>query len=427
MDRQSFPASLYVETAKSGVVAPSLAGHIRTSVAIIGGGYTGLSAALCLAERGVRVVVLEANDVGWGASGRNGGQVNPGLKADPDEIVRRFGNERGNRMIDWAWNGPSRVFELVRQHGMECEARQDGTIRAAYTTTDERRIMQSIAQYVRHGMPVELLSSHAMQSRTGSSRYLVGMLDRRGGSLNPLGYARGLAAAARRAGAEIYGASRVLRVRRDGAHWTLTTVRGSVDAEQVVLGTNGYTDEVAAAVKNSLVPVYSAIIATEPLPDTLATTILPGRQVVYELGPLPTYFRVDEGNRLLIGGRSVLRSKQGLNSFLHLKRYASRLWPFLNGIEWTHGWNGRVAITLDHYPHVHEPAPGMLVGVGYNGRGVAMATLVGELLARRALGAKDDELELPISPIAPVPLRRFWRVGVAARIAYGRMRTRLSG
>jgi glycine/D-amino acid oxidase-like deaminating enzyme len=193
----------------------------------------------------------------------------------------------------------------------------------------------------------------------------------------------------------------------------------------VILATNGYTDDLWPGLRRSIVPVFSAITASEPMADALARQVLPTRASLYEVGRITVYVRVDAANRLLIGGRSVQREVTQAEELGYLSAYAARLWPGTARLRWSHGWAGRLAITTDHYPHLHEPAPGLLAALGYNGRGVAMATMMGRQLARRALGATPAELDMPVTEIRTIPLHRFWRLGVEARILTGRLQDRL--
>jgi hypothetical protein len=197
----ALPPSLYADTAVPPVPTPALDADRTVSVAIIGGGFAGLSTALHLAERGTDAVVLEAQEPGWGASGNNGGQLNPGLKLDPDTIEATFGPDLGRRMIAFAWNTPTFTLDLIRRHQIVCEARQNGTLRAAYHETNAAGIEATAEQCLRRGMPVSELDREAVREATGTDRYARAMLDRRGGDLQPMSYARGLARAAIAAGA----------------------------------------------------------------------------------------------------------------------------------------------------------------------------------------------------------------------------------
>ncbi|TIT31033.1 MAG: FAD-binding oxidoreductase [Mesorhizobium sp.] len=424
MPASSPPRSLYRETAGGTGNYPALSGAHKARVAIVGGGFTGLSTALHLAEAGDDVCVLEAYQPGWGASGRNGGQVNPGLKYDPDTIEAMFGPDLGSRMIDFSYGAPDFTFGLIRRLSIDCDARQNGTIRAAIRPKPAAAVRTTATQCERRGMPVGLLDAKAMAARTGTDRYASGMFDARGGDLHPLKYTLGLAAAARKAGARIFGGSEVLSLNRQAGRWVLKTADGSVSAEKVLVATNGYTGDLWPGLEQSLVPVFSAIAATEPLAPAVADAILPERPVLYEAGNITVYYRVDAQNRLLMGGRGPMRPIGDASAIRYLTDYALRLWPALAGTAWTHGWNGRVAITKDHLLHVHEPEDGVLVCLGYNGRGVAMASAMGKALADRLRGDETTPFPMPISGLKPIRFHRFWPLGVKAAILSGRVKDR---
>jgi glycine/D-amino acid oxidase-like deaminating enzyme len=405
------PRSLYAETARPAPATPPLDGDRAVSVAIVGGGYTGLSAALHLAELGVDVAVLEAHEPGWGASGRNGGQVNPGLKTDPDQVEK----DLGSAMVALSGNAPGAVFELIQRHQIACEALQSGTLRTALHNRALRGIRRTADQWMRRSGLVSFLDREVIAGLVGTDRYAGAMLDRRGGQLNPLGYARGLAAAAINAGAAVHGGTPVSRIEKTGGRWRLTTPAGTVTAEKIILATNGYTGDIWPGLRRSIVPVYSAIAASEPVADD----IMPTRSSLYEMGSVTVYYRKDRDNRILMGGRAVQRDIARPEELRHLTDYACRLWPALREVRWTHGWSGQLAITPDHYPHLHEPDETVLVCLGYNGRGVAMSTAMGLELARRATG---EEIAMPVTRIREIPLHGLWKSAVQARVVYGRVR-----
>lgn len=419
------PRSLYADTAVPGPATPPLVGDMRADVVVVGAGFTGLSAALHLAEQGTDVRVLEANEVGWGASGRNGGQVNPGLKFDPDQIEADFGAGMGRRMAAFSGAAPQRVFDLIERHQIVCEARRDGTIRAAKSERNARAVRRSADAWAAGGAPVRFLDRDAVAAATGTGRYLCGMADPRGGNLNPLGYARGLARAAQGAGARIHAGSPALRMERADGGWRVTTPGGSVAADWLALCTNGYTDKLWPGLRRSIVPVFSMIAATEPLPDALAAQVMPSRSVLFEVAAMTVYYRLDAANRLLMGGRSPSHETDDRRAFQYLIDYAEGLWPGLKGTAWSHFWNGQLAVTTDHYPHFHEPAPGVLAALAYNGRGVAMATAMGTQIAARIGGAAPDTLDMPITNLREIPFHGLWRSALAARMAYGRIRDSL--
>jgi glycine/D-amino acid oxidase-like deaminating enzyme len=414
----SLPRSLYAETARPAPDTRPLTGDRSVSVAIVGAGFTGLSTALHLAEHGVDVAVLEAREPGWGASGRNGGQVNPGLKPDPDEVEADFGPDLGARMVALSGDAPNVVFDLIQRHQIACEALQSGTLRTALGRRTAGSVRRTAEQWARRSDLISYLEPDVVAGLTGTERYAGALLDRRGGQLNPLGFARGLAAAAMQAGAAVHGDTPVSRIRKDGRHWCLTTPTGTLTAEKIVLATNGYTGDLWRGLRRSIVPVYSAIVASEPVSDE----VMPTRASLYEMGNVTVYYRKDRDNRVLMGGRGVQRDIARPEQSRYLIDYAIRLWPALRGVRWTHGWSGQLATTTDHYPHIHEPDETVLVCLGYNGRGVAMSTAMGPQLARRVMGGRDAEIDMPITGIRQIPLHGLWKSAVRARVVYGLVR-----
>ena len=413
------PQCLYPLTARPPVPAPPLRADRRAEVVVVGGGYTGLSTALHLAERGTSVALVEAHEPGWGAAGRNGGPVNAGLKHEPDEVEAHFGGIYGPRLVQLSGNAPDYLFGLIDRLGIECEARREGTIRAARKPGQAAALRASVDQWRRRGAPLEIWDASRVAGATGTPRYAAATFDPRGGSVNPLSLARGLAAAAIGAGAVIYGSSRAQRLERAGTGWQVHTPGGTVHAEKVVLATDGYSDELWPGLRTSIVPLYSSIIASEPLPAELAATILPGGGVVYESGEITTYYRLDRDGRLLMGGRGAQRRATRRADYQQLVRIALRLWPTLAAINWTHWWNGQFALTADFYPRLHSPERNLLIALGYSGRGVALATAVGQQLAAACSGTDIATLALPVTSVPQVPFHRLWRLGVAARVAYG--------
>jgi glycine/D-amino acid oxidase-like deaminating enzyme len=266
-----------------------------------------------------------------------------------------------------------------------------------------------------------VLEGSAVQAATGTARYLAAMLDRRGGDLNPLSLARGLAGAAICAGAAIHGGTTALGIEQAGSSWRVRTATGTAIAPHVVLATNGYTDDLWPPLRRSIVPVFGALIATAALPDELSHRVMPSRCVLYETGTVTVYYRVDGSGRLLMGGRGPMRDISAVQAVAHLSRYAHRLWPDLQAVPWTHAWGGRLAMTRDQYPHIHEPAPGIIACVGYNGRGVALGTAMGRQIATR-IANPSTPFDMPISSINPIAWHGLWPIAVRAVIAGGRLR-----
>ena len=421
------PPSLWAATARPAPETPALDESRTADVAIVGAGYSGLAAALQLAESGMSVVVLEAGEPGWGASGRNGGQVIPGLKHDPDELVAMFGAEAGEHLVRVAGSAPDTVFGLIARHEIECEARRCGWIQPAFAAADVGVVTRRAEQWQRRGADVTILDRVGVRRLVGSPIYHGGLIDHRAGSVQPLSYARGLARAAQKAGATVCGGSRVTALARDGARWKVTTAHGAiVSAERVLLATNGYTDALWPRLRQTVVAANSFQVATARLSDRLRATVLPEGHVASDTRKLLLYYRFDHQNRLIMGGRGPFREPSGPASYRHLEMVIGMLFPQLKGTRCEFYWSGRVALTRDHIPHVHQPAPGLTVFLGYNGRGVAMATTLGTLVANNLIAPAGNPLPLAITDIRPIPLHALHRLYATALMQTYRMRDYLA-
>ena len=409
------PPSLWAATARLAPETPPLDESRKADVAIIGAGYSGLAAALQIAESGGSVVVLEAAEPGWGASGRNGGQVIPGLKYDPDELVAMFGAEAGEHLVRVVGGAPDTVFDLITRHAIDCDARRCGWIQPAFAAADVAVTTRRAEQWQRRGAPVTVLDRDSVRRLVGSPLYHGGWLDRRGGSVQPLSYARGLARAAQNAGALVCGGSRVVALVRDGWRWKLTTAHGAtVAAERVLLATNGYTDRLWPRLRRTVIAANSFQVATSRLSDRMRATVLPEGHVASDTRKLLLYYRFDHQNRFIMGGRGPFREPAGPASYRHLEKMIGLLFPQLEGVRCEFYWSGRVALTRDHVPHVHQPAPGLTIFMGYNGRGVAMASTLGTLVAKNLVAPADNPLPLPVTDIRPIPLHALHRLYATA-------------
>ena len=425
MSEPPLEASRWAATATRPPPCPPLAGDARADVAIVGGGYTGLSAALRLAEAGVRAVVLEAQEPGWGASGRNGGHVIPGLKQDPDELLALLGPEAGQQAIETSAAAADLVFELIGRHAIDCQALRQGWIQVGHRPSALPVLRRRYEQLAARGFAVDWLDAQAATALIGPERYAGGWIDRRGGTLQPLSYARGLARAAQAMGAVIHGRTPATALVREARGWRVDTPAGAVRAETVLLASNGYTDDLWPGLKQSVVPVYSVQVATTPLGDNLGRAILPGGQCVSDTHRLLWYFRKDAAGRLLMGGGGSAYARDLPRLAAGLRRRVKALLPEHDETAFAFAWGGRVALTADHLPHLNELAPGLLAGLGYNGRGVAMATMMGHVLAERALGLAAPHYRFPASPLRPIPLHALRGVAVTALRMYYRLRDRL--
>lgn len=415
------PNSLWAATAIAPARMPPLQGQRRADAVVVGGGFTGLSAALHLAEAGADTVLLEAAEPGWGASGRTGGQVIPGLKLDPDELVARFGPERGERLVLFAGGVADLVFDLVKRHGIDCHAAQAGWIQGIHARSRMALAEARVEQWARRGAAVELLDADRMAELTGTERYAGGWIDRRGGMLQPLSFARGLAHAALRVGAAVHGRAPATALLRDGNGWRVETPGGAVIADQVLLATNAYGDGLWPGLRQSVIPVFSYQVATRPLGDSLRRSVLAGGMPVSDTRRLLNYFRLDHTGRLVVGGRGRFCDTAPPRYYRHIVDALNWLYPRIGPVALDYRWAGRVALTLDHLPHLNEPAPGLHAMLGYNGRGVAMATACGRMMAERMQGMPASELPLPTSPLKPVPFHGLRRPALAAAVAWKRL------
>ncbi|WP_060483138.1 FAD-binding oxidoreductase [Pseudomonas sp. NBRC 111119] len=423
MSVQSFsmPPSLWAATAQPGPQTPPLTEDKQVDVAIVGAGYTGLTTALHLASAGTATCVLDAGEPGWGASGRNGGQVIPGLKYDPDELMKLFGDEKAEAIIRVAGGAADEVFKLIDRYGIDCDAVRQGWIQPACTPAAMRAIEQRAQQWQRRGVAAELLDARGAADRIGSQGYLGAWVDPRAGSVHPLKLARGLARAALHHGAAIHGRTRVTGLKREGSQWVLTTEQGArVTAHRVVLATNGYSDDLWPGLRQTLIAANSFIVSTPVLPTALAQQILPQGEVCSDARRLLLYYKKDAQGRLLLGGRGPFSEPRSPDDFNQLKRAVTALFPQLEGIGFEHHWSGRVALTRDFLPHVHEPAPGLSILLGYNGRGIAMSTTLARHLSGHLLGASND-LVFPVTPVNPIPFHGLQRLYLGAGIAWYRL------
>jgi glycine/D-amino acid oxidase-like deaminating enzyme len=414
---QADPPSVYTRAAPPAPPAVPLTGRPHVDVAVIGAGFTGLSAALHLAESGVSVAVLEAREVGWGASGRAFGQVVPYLKIGHRAILRHYGPERGARMIDAIAAGPDLVFELIMQHGIECWAVRTGLLFAAHAPSGRRDLERRTAYWRDRGAPVEFLEDEDCAEAVGSSLYEAASLDLRGGNLNPFAYARGLARAAATAGATIHTRTPARGIARQIVNWSVDAGTAGLTADTVLLATNAYTDDLWPGLRESIVPVRGHGFVTAPLSDNVRQSILPGRQSLTDTRRLFSGVRMLPDGRLHGSAFGPIGGPEAAADFRRVDGRVRRLYPQLGAVRWDEAWTGWVAMTTDHVPRVHELAPGLFAGLGYNGRGIAAATLMGRELAARARGAGDDTLVFPLVPMRPQPWYRAapFLVGALAR------------
>jgi len=412
---------LWEASAPAGPVTPRLSGALSADVVVVGAGYTGCSAALHIALAGARPVILEAAEIGFGGSGRNVGLVNAGLWVMPDVVLEAVGADRGERIVRQLGEGPGLVFDLIARHNIACEAVRAGTLHCAADRYGVADLAERARQWQRRGVCVELLEGHEAARLTGSDAFPAVLLDHRAGTIQPLAYARGLAAAAIRHGALIYAQSPALACEEVGDRWRIATPGGSVTAPWVIVATDAYSTEPWRALSREQVPLPYFNLATAPLPPDIRASILPERQGAWDTKSILSSFRLDDAGRLVFGSVGALRSG-GARVHAHwARRKLARLFPALGPIEFEHAWYGTIGMTDDALPRLHALDRNILSISGYNGRGIAPGTSFGRDLARVALGEVElDELALAETPVRTAPFRvlkgAFYEAG--AQIAH---------
>jgi glycine/D-amino acid oxidase-like deaminating enzyme len=366
-------------------------------VVVVGAGFTGLAAGRQLARAGASVLIVERERVGWGASSRNAGQVLTGLKLDAATLVSRYGEARAQRLFEAARAAIERLEALIAQETIACEYERVGHIQAAFKPAHFdlfRREQALLARVCRHR--VELVSREQQRSELGTSVYHGLLVDERSGALNPARYVNGLSLAARRAGARVAPGVAVQQLRRHAAGWTVRTPIGELRARDVLMATNGYSNGASPALQRRLIPIGSYIIVTEPLEPAEAASVLPRRRMAFDSKHFLYYFRLTSDSRLLFGGRAAYtRPTPGATrrAAVILREGMARIFPELAGKSIEYIWSGNVAFTRDQLPRAGKlegAGGGVFFAAGYCGHGIAMATSLGELIARRMAGERVD-------------------------------------
>lgn len=420
----AWPPSLWAATAQSGPVLATLDGAVESDVVVIGAGFTGLSTAIHLRESGVGVTILEAAEPGWGASGRNNGQVIPTLAGhDPSAMVARHG-EAGERFNAVLRDSAQYLFDLVRKYEIPAEAEQAGWIQPVHSPGRFKLAEKRVREWSALGAPVDLLDRAAAAQMLGSDAWFGGFWNRSGGHINPLALTRGLAEVALRLGAIIHARSPATSMTHRDGRWVVSTARGTVTARALVLATNAYTGEfardLAPEIAGEVIPVLSWQMATRPVSDNIAKTVIPGRQAMSDTHRELYFARWDARNRLVTGGAAVLPGAGGANLRPTVAARLKRLWPQLGEVEFDYVWSGYVGMTPDNllqpqvpgYPRIHQLGPNGFGWVGCNGRAVALSISLGRELAKATQGVAPETLGLPLSAPRAQPFQ-----GLVRRIA----------
>jgi glycine/D-amino acid oxidase-like deaminating enzyme len=419
------PATLWHATAKPLPGFAALAGAVEADLLVIGGGFAGLSTALHAAEAGLKVALVEAHRIAWGASGRNAGFVVPNFaKVDPDGIRATLG-PAGERLVAMAAGSGDLVFDLIGRHAIACDALQSGWIQPSHSGSALAKAQDRVRQWSKLMRPVELLDAAGVTALTGVNGWRGGWIDRSGGVLNPVGYARGLAQAAVRAGVRVYEDTPVTALTRAGGDWRAATPAGQVQARRVVMATNAYAGSLWPGLARSFFPLRVFQVATEPLPLSVRDRLLPGGQCVSDTRRNLFTFRFDAQNRLISGGMHILSpgAEARVPDTIH-RRLALHLGlPDLPPL--AYAWSGLASVMPDYLPRVVELGPNLIAGFACNGRGIALTTAMGRELAAWATGREAADLAIPLRPATPIPFHALARLAPNALLPLSLLRDRL--
>ncbi len=403
--------------------SPILTESGRADVVVIGGGLTGLSAALTLARAGRKVTVLEGKTIGFGGSGRNNGQVIPILSAaEPDRVERDYG-DIGARFVDLLQNSADTLFTLIRDEGINCEATQNGWFQPAHSAAHMRLSESRVRAWQKRGAPARLLDRDEATKLIGSNAWHGGMLNPTGGHINPLMFTRGLAEVCVQAGVKIHENTPVIKVSRACQNWLVKTEQAQLHCDAILLATNAYSGalapNLAPKIRKSFVPITSWQMATEPLTPSQLETILPNREAISDTRGDLHFFRLNAQNQLVTGSALMFKT----NAPARLRRYIARrlttAFPQLVNPKFTHIWGGFVGITTDFFPRFHRLGLNYIGFTGYNGRGLALSIPLGQQLAHALMGADQKDLAIPLTEPRPIPFHPIAsRIGPAALARY---------
>ncbi len=427
---KGYESSFYVDSANDKAEYPALEGEQSADVCIIGGGFTGLSAALHLAEKGYDVVLLEAEKVGWGASGRNGGQLNAGHNMDSDELIAKVGSDDARALWEMSLESVELVKSLIDRHQIQCDLKL-GVLHAAAKACVNDEYQRSIEQikkrYDYDG--VRFVPEHEMRQMLGTDRYFAGELWQDGAHLHPLNYALGLAKAASAAGARLFENSRVSGYDTGAGidqKADVRSLKGGVKAKFVMLACNGYLGKLEPKVAGKIMPINNFILATEPLSESRARQLIRDDVAVADSRFVINYFRLSADNRLLWGGGENYSSRFPADIKGFVRKTMLAIYPQLSDVRIDYGWGGTLAITMNRMPHFERIDGNLFVAQGYSGHGVALATLGGKLMAEAIAGTAEKFDLFARVPTASFPGGTLLRwPGLVAGMLYYSLRDRL--
>ena len=424
--KTSYPASFYAATAIGLHEHPRLQESLRADVCVIGGGFTGLSAALNLAEQGFDVVLLEAERIGFGASGRNGGLIGSGQRKDVLEMEEQFGLARSREFWDFAEAAKAEIRQRVRQHSIDCDL-QDGQLLGVH----KKRYLGMAAATcealaARYDYPhARALSREETRELVATDSFLEGMYDAQAMAIHPLNYALGLARAARAAGVRIFEASRVLGYTRSDPA-TVSTATGQVVADFIVLACNGYLGKLEPRVAGKIMPINNFVVATAALGEQRARQLIAGRFGVHDTRFVVNYFRLSKDHRLLFGGGENYRAGFPRDIAVFVRPNMLQLFPQLHDVAIDYAWGGTLSVTVHRLPHLGRLHPNLFFAQGYSGHGVSIANFAGKIIAEAIAGTAgrfDAFASLPVLSFPGGTLLRY--PGMVLGMLYYSLKDRL--
>ncbi|WP_372831223.1 NAD(P)/FAD-dependent oxidoreductase [Pontibacterium sp.] len=425
MSLKGYESSYYVDSANNKNDYPELKGEISADVCVIGAGFTGMSAALHLAEKGYSVALLEAERVGWGASGRNGGQVCQGHNMGHEDLIAKVGRQAADALWDMSLESVDLVKELIHKHNIQCDLKQ-GVLHVAAKAghCDEMKKTVAYKQEVLGYDAIRYIERDEVSDMLGTERYHAGEYWTQAVHLHPLNYALGLAAAAEKAGVQIFESSRVTNYRA-GTDAQVETPHGVVNAKYIMLACNGYLGKLEPRIAGKIMPINNFILATEPLSESLCRRINRDDVAVADSKFVINYFKLSGDNRLLWGGGENYSTKFPRDIGTFVRQYMLEFYPELKDLRIDYGWGGTLAITLNRMPYFDRVEDNLFVAQGYSGHGVALATLGGKLMADAISGSaeKFDVFAKVPTPSFPGGTLLRWP-GLVAGMLYYSMRDR---
>ena len=387
--------NLWKETLEERATFHKLEKSLVSDLMIIGGGYTGCSAALYAAEKGLTVSLID-QQIGYGGSGRNVGLVNAGLWLPPEKVENLIGNKEGSKLNKALAKAPDLVFNLIDDNNIRCNATRSGTLHCAHSINGFKDIQDRHRQLSNRGAELKLLDKSETQLLTGSSSFYGSLLNEKAGTINPLSYCLGLARVAQSKGAKIFESSLAIKIEFRNNQWITHTKNTSIKSKKLLIATNAYNNEIIGAPSSRYTPVYYFQAATKALSKELIKSILPNKSGCWDTARVMSSFRLDNQNRFIIGGIGNLGQNISSIHSSWAKRKAIALFPSLEGISFDHYWGGQIAMTDDHIPKIYRFGKNAYSIFGYSGRGIGPGTYFGKSIAEAFCNENEDSL--PIRP-----------------------------